>query len=240
MNKQPFTLSLLLVVFLYSCGDDDDDGLGSLPDAWIGSWSTILLNASDCTDDSDNGTCSVGCLNITFDEQGRYTGQFYNESITGTAKGNETTLELCSDDGNCSLISYSITPNGTTIKWTDGEDGCDYNAIIVRPNFPSELVGTWTSDMAQSSNCDDTADNGTCTEDCLTYTFDEGGSFEGVFLNEPERMGFGYASGSNLYLCWFGEFACEVVTYEVSEESGSVSWEDDEDGCTYSVDIVKK
>ena len=232
---------MFVAAFLWSCDDDEgNDELGVLPESLVGSWGSVLLNASGCTSDVDNGTCSVGCLSITFDSEGNYSGAFFNESISGTAKASSNILELCTTNGDCTRVTYAHTPSGTTVSWVDLEDGCTYNGVIIQPNFPSELVGTWTSDSGVASGCDDSTDNGTCTENCLTYTFDADGTFEGELLEEPQRTGFGYASGSSLYLCWSGEFTCQEVTYDVSGGSGSVTWEDNEDGCTYEADISKQ
>lgn len=240
MKKQLFTFWLLLLVLICSCSDDDEEGLGDLPDYWVGNWTSVLLNATSCPDDTDNGTCTVGCLSISFDSEGKYSGVFFNETISGTATGNSNTLELCSPNNECTTITYSFTSNGTSVSWTDLEDGCSYNGIVIQPNFPSELVGTWTSNSGVASGCDDDSDSGTCTQDCLTYTFDVDGTFEGELLEEPQRSGFGYASGSSLYLCWSGEFSCQEVTYEISGDSGTVTWDDNEDGCTYTADISKE
>ncbi|MEO9966783.1 MAG: hypothetical protein ABJF11_13380 [Reichenbachiella sp.] len=231
-----FTVAALIS----SCSDDDDSGFGDIPEALEGTWNSVELTISGCEDDSDNGTCSVGCLSFIFTEEGAFSGSLNGQTILGTVTANENTLRLCDPTGECTDVTYDIGELVTTVSWTDSEDGCTYTGTIVQPEFPSELVGTWVSESATATGCDDDSDNGTCTQDCLTYTFSSTGAFNGTFADEPERTGFGYANGSTLNLCWSGDFGCQAVTYSIDGNTGDVSWDDNEDGCSYTASITKQ
>ncbi|SMD32512.1 hypothetical protein SAMN04488029_0857 [Reichenbachiella faecimaris] len=242
MKNQFSILLILSIIFFSSCSEDDENGseFGDLPEELLGTWGSVDLTSTGCTTASDNGSCSVGCLTVTFSSGGIFTGQFYNEVIGGTVTANDNTLKLCDSSGFCNEITYSISGDLVEITWTDSIDGCTYKGVIALVGFPSELVGTWISNSASATGCDDSSDNGTCEQDCLSYTFQTTGAFNGTFANEPERTGFGYTIGSDLFLCWSGEFSCQEISYSVSGDSGSVSWEDNEDGCSYEADISKQ
>lgn len=240
--KRLFLFSGLLVLSLalVSCDDDEGSDFGDIPEVFVGTWNSIEFTASGCTDSEDNGTCSVGCLTILFLEDGAFTGSVAGESILGTATANATTLRLCDPTNDCTDVTYEIGETSTEISWSDDEDGCTYTATIINPVFPDELVGTWTSNSATATGCDDSTDDGTCTEDCLTYTFSANGAFTGTFREESERTGFGYANGSTLNLCWSGDYGCQAVTYSITGNTGDISWTDDEDGCMYEATVNKQ
>lgn len=240
MKKDLLIIGFVALGLMFNaCSDENDSDFGDIPEALIGSWTSVDFSTSGCADASDNGVCSVGCLAIAFTAEGAFTGTLINEVILGTVTAKDNILRLCDPTGECTDITYSIDGLTVAVSWID-EEGCTFSGSIVQPVFPSELVGTWVSDAATATGCDDSSDDGTCTNDCLTYTFATSGAFNGTFAEEPERTGFGYANGSVLNLCWSGDFACQAVTYLIDGDSGEVSWEDNEDGCSYSATINKQ
>lgn len=240
MRNRIITMLLACLGLLSSCTEDEDSEFGELPEKFVGSWSSVQMSAQNCADDGDNGLCSVGCLTIAFTSDGEYTGYFFNSLIYGTVTASDSKLKLCDPTGTCNEVSYSEDGDMIEISWKDSEDGCTYKGTITQTGFPNDLTGTWTSDDASATGCDDSSDNGSCANDCLTYTFDADGSFYGVFLQETPRSGFGYTEGGKLYLCWSEDFDCQEITYSVSGNSGTASWIDIVDGCAYTATIDKQ
>lgn len=130
---------ILSILFLYSCGSEEEDFLSPL----VGTWESSTVIATNCTDSDENGTLTCTntyCIRVTINSDGTYTLNNNLDDPSTSESGNITVtssnLTLCASNSvNCDDDSdpYSLSGGELSVGFTDEDSpGCNFTANFVK------------------------------------------------------------------------------------------------------------